>query len=286
MNKVAGQGVQAVGEGSAFTDTSAVAPVKSAIRALEVLELIVAQQRGLAAQEIALALGIPTSSLSYLLNTLVESGYLVRSGRYYAPGARFARLQPGIERHNLADRVKPLLRSLRRQLDETASYFVRRDFVMETLATDVSNQTLRYAMEVGSMVPLHAVAAGKALLATLDEGELSDYLRQSERKKYTSRTITGAKQLRAEVAKIRNEGIALTREEYTPGIMGFGFAVVAADGKTLGAFGVAIPAVRLNPALEARTIEGLRSIGAALSKSQSERRRVRSPHFMAEGNDG
>ena len=46
--------------------------VKSATRTLDIIEYVVAHGRPLVAQEIATALGIPVSSLSYLLATLVE----------------------------------------------------------------------------------------------------------------------------------------------------------------------------------------------------------------------
>ena len=55
--------------------------VKSATRTLDIIEYIVAHDRPLVAQEIAVALGIPVSSLSYLLGTLVDRGYLAREGR-------------------------------------------------------------------------------------------------------------------------------------------------------------------------------------------------------------
>ena len=48
--------------------------VKSATRTLDIIEYIVAHDRPLVAQEIAVALGIPVSSLSYLLGTLVDRG--------------------------------------------------------------------------------------------------------------------------------------------------------------------------------------------------------------------
>ncbi len=66
-------------------------PVKSAMRTLDVIEYVVANRQGAVAQEIAGALAIPVSSLSYLLGTLVERGYLARAGRRYLPG-------PGLER--------------------------------------------------------------------------------------------------------------------------------------------------------------------------------------------
>ena len=56
---------------------------------------------------------IPVSSLSYLLTTLVERGYLAREGRRYAPGPGLERLQSRTASFTLAERVAPLVRALR-----------------------------------------------------------------------------------------------------------------------------------------------------------------------------
>ncbi len=67
--------------------------VKSATRTLDIIEYVVAHNRPLVAQEIAVALGIPVSSLSYLLGTLVDRGYLALDGRRYSAGPGLQRLQ-------------------------------------------------------------------------------------------------------------------------------------------------------------------------------------------------
>ena len=57
-----------------MTSQIASAPVKSAMRTLDILELAAGRSGPVTAHEIAITLGIPVSSLSYLLSTLVE-GY-------------------------------------------------------------------------------------------------------------------------------------------------------------------------------------------------------------------
>ena len=117
--------------------------VKSATRTLDIIEFVVAHNRPMVAQEIATALGIPVSSLSYLLATLVERGYLARDGRRYSSGPWLARLQASGSGFSLADRAAPLVRSLRTQLDETTSFFIRHDWEIEAIVTESSEQALR-----------------------------------------------------------------------------------------------------------------------------------------------
>ena len=225
--------------------------VKSAIRTLDIIEYVVSRGQPLVAQEIAAALLIPVSSLSYLLNTLVERGYLVRTGRRYAPGPGLERLQATAPAFTLADRVAPLVRALRIQLNETASFFVRRGWEVEALATESSDHALRYAVRTGTSAPLHGFSAGKALLAAMGDDELSRYFAETERHAFTATTITGEGPLRDEIARIRATGIARTREEHTPGIVGLG-RVATIDGDVVGAFSVAIPVVRCDPEVERR----------------------------------
>ena len=200
-----------------MTDTGSTT-VKSAMRTLDIIEYVVARGQPVVAQEIAAALLIPVSSLSYLLGTLVERGYLARDGRRYLPGPGLERLQMRDPAFSLAERVAPLVRVLRAQLDETASFFVREEWSVKALVTETSEKALRYAVQVGTSAPLHALSAGKAILAALPEEEFERYLAETRREAFTVMTITSAAGLRAEIAEIRQTGIAHTREEHTPGI--------------------------------------------------------------------
>ncbi|MEI6641411.1 MAG: IclR family transcriptional regulator [Novosphingobium sp.] len=239
-------------------------PVKSALRTLDVIEFVVAHRQGVVAQEIAGALGIPVSSLSYLLTTLTDRGYLLREGRRYLPGPGLERLRVPQGALPLVDRVAPLVRALKGELNETASFMVQRGWEVEAIVTEASDQALRYAVDPGTRRPLHALAAGKVILAALDEGELVRYFAETTRTAFTPRTRTSEADLAADIARIAAEGMAVAREEATVGIVGT--AVPARiDGAFVGAFSVAIPAVRCDAALEMRVKQALLRAAAALA---------------------
>ncbi len=246
-----------------MADTLPPATVKSAMRTLDIIEYVVSRGRPLVAQEISGALGIPVSSLSYLLGTLVERGYLARAGRRYATGPGLERLQTHAPAFTLAETVAPLVRTLRIQLNETVSFFVRRGWEVEALVTETSEQALRYAVQTGAHTPLHGFSAGKALLAAMDDAELDRYFTETERVAFTPTTIISEPAIRAEIAEIRRTGIARTREEHTPGIHGMG-RVARIDGEVVGAFSVAIPAVRFDEEIEHRAAQLLERAGDLL----------------------
>jgi len=237
-----------------MSDPAPPATVKSAMRTLDIIEYVVSRGRPLVAQEIATALSIPVSSLSYLLGTLVERGYLAREGRRYTAGPGLERLQAHTPTFTLAEAVAPLVRTLRIQLNETASFFVRRGWEIEALVTETSEQALRYAVRTGTLAPLHVFAAGKALLAAMDDGELDLFFAQTRLQAFTATTIVAEDELRREIAEIRETGLAHTREEHTPGIHGLA-RVVRIDGDVVGAISVAIPVVRYDAIIERRAAD-------------------------------
>jgi len=138
---------------------------------------------------------------------------------------------------------------LRVQSNETASYFVQRDWEIEALITETAEHALRYSMGVGTRSPLHCLASGKAMLASLGPAALDRYFVEAPRERYTESTIVDEALLRRELDQTRESGIAITREEYTPGICGIG-KVLLLDGEVVGSLSIAIPTVRYDSNVE------------------------------------
>ena len=227
--------------------------VKSATRTLDIIEYIVAHDRAMVAQEIAVALGIPVSSLSYLLGTLVDRGYLAREGRRYSAGPGLQRLQARPGGFSLAERAGPLVRTLRVQLNETTSFWVRSGWDVEAIVTESSEQALRYSVAAGQRLPMHALAGGKVLLAALAPEDLDRYFAESERPRFTPATVTSEKALRRELADVSRTGFAITDEEYSLGIRGIG-RVVTIGGEPVGSLSVGIPKARFDAAMQGRAM--------------------------------
>jgi IclR family acetate operon transcriptional repressor len=128
---------------------------------------VVALARPVTAQELAGLLPIPASTLSYLLNTLVNLDYLERSGRTYAAGPSLARLSPAGLGTELREAVRPMVRAIRDQLQETTSFFIERDFQVEAIASAVGGRPCATPWMKGQRAPLHAMSAGKSLARDL-----------------------------------------------------------------------------------------------------------------------
>jgi IclR family acetate operon transcriptional repressor len=152
---------------------------------------------------------------------------------------------------SLEERVAPLVRALRSELNETSSFMIRAGWDAEALVTEASDQALRYAIDPGTRKPLHGLAGGLVLLAGMSEAELADYFARSAREQLTPKTRVAEADLRADIAEIRQNGFCTARERATLGICGVAVPVRLGD-RQIGVFSVAVPAVRFDPALEQR----------------------------------
>ena len=137
---------------------------------------------------------------------------------------------------------------------------------MEPIATETSEQALRYAVPTGTRLPMHALASGKALLAAMDDAELDQYFHETKRESFTPQTVSDEKTLRSQLQRIRETGFARTEDEYSLGIVGIG-QVARIGGEVAGAFSVAIPKVRSAPESEARIANLLAQTCALLENS-------------------
>ncbi len=141
---------------------------------------------------------------------------------------------------------------------------VRDGWAATTLITAASDQALRYAIDPGESRPLHVLAAGKAILASLTENELNQYFAETIREKFTEYSIVGEEPLRQELAKIREHGFAEAMEESTPGICSVA-SLIMIDAIPAGAIGVAVPTIRFTEELRIRTRKLLLRAAGTLS---------------------
>lgn len=237
--------------------------VKSAMRTLDLIEFVVARPSGVVAQEIAVALAIPVSSLSYLLATLVERSYLRRQGRQYFPGEGLNRLRLPPGEHSLIERVRPVLKTLCSQLNETATLFKLVGWEVEAVLTETAGRPLRYSIEVGSRAPLHAVAAGKAILSTMPGEMLDSYFAETRRERCTEHTICERTRLMKDVDLARKSGVAVARNEHTPGITACAVALQQGTDAPM-AISIAGPSLRMTPEAETMIAEALRRTARVL----------------------
>jgi len=123
-------------------------------------------------------------------------------------------------------------------------------------------------LEVGAVLPLHATALGKAILAYLDDGYVED-LTAGTLPRLTGHTHVAAAAIRKELALVREVGYAVEREEALLGEASVAAPIFDRRTEAIGAVGVAGPKERLLrrnrlPAVAAAVLETARGISRDL----------------------
>jgi IclR family transcriptional regulator, acetate operon repressor len=243
------------------------AAVKSADRAIDILEYVADAPEPPSFSGMLTQLGIPRSSLFHLLNNLLARGYLAQDAvtERYRLGDHVRQLAKKTAGPSLASVAAPFLRQLTGELNETSGFYVRSGQMIEALASSTSGQALTYIMKVGERAPLYAVSCGKLALTRLPQAELDDYLREVVFEPITPHTITSKRQLKDDLVEVRQSGFAYSREEFTPGITAIGTAVEHGD-HFFGAVNLAVPTARFTREREMMFRRELHAVAASLGK--------------------
>lgn len=250
------------------------AGVKSATRVLDVLEHLARWGEACTHAEIADSLGIPKSSLTHLLRTLVGRGYLTYTAerKGYMLGPKVADLaKPTSDSRDLLDLAIPALERITSVTRESSSLNVLRGDRSEVVASQSSSQRLVYQMRVGDTAPLYATSGGKAILAHLPPELLEEYLSRVAFQAVTPNTITNVAELRADLDRARTSGIATVREEFTPGIAGLAVPILGPSGYALASLNVAVPVSRMDDALRDLCIRTLKDAASSIKRQTQGR---------------
>ncbi|MGB7097769.1 MAG: IclR family transcriptional regulator C-terminal domain-containing protein [Xanthobacteraceae bacterium] len=134
-----------------------------------------------------------------------------------------------------------------------------------------SLRPLRYWMQVGESMPLHATSGGKVILASLQQSQRDRILSRTRLTKVTANTITSHAQLRAELAATVKTGLAYSREEFEEGVIGISVAILNDDHQPEGSLSVVFPTVRDKAKHRKIIIDALRTGKARLEAELGHR---------------
>lgn len=187
--------------------------VKSAVRTIQLLECFDDLQCDLTVMEISQELGIPQSSTSELLKTLVTIGYLEfeRSTRTYRPTLRISLLGRWINPDfGARGPTLTLLEQLGEQTGETIVLASQNGNFSQYIHVIQSKSSPDFHMALGSVRPLVRSGTGYALLADLPEEAILRILIRSNAEKVTGEHLVSQSEFLARLAEVRTKGYAFT----------------------------------------------------------------------------
>lgn len=228
-------------------ETVAGAP-RSVLRLLRIFEAAAATRDGHTLARISSLIGSPKSSMLMLLRPMVASGYLLHmDGRYRLGPAAFRLAADILSTRDFNQLMRPFMEDLvARSRESVFLATIDREARLVAYVERIdSPQAIRYSVPVGSMRPLYCSAAGLVLLAFQNDTWCETYLRGTQIKPFTPRTVTSKTQIRQNLERIREEGVAVSVGEAIPGAAGIAAPIVNADGSVSAALLIAAPADRL-----------------------------------------
>ena len=238
-------------------------------RYVRILESVAASQTGLTLTEIAHESGLQAGTVHRLLRGLVNLELLrARPGsKRYLPGPRLKNLlhlSMGMEEY--AGLARSILDRLVEEFGETAHLARLNGEWAESVLMKQPQGSDRAFVQPGRRLPLYAAASGKAILAFQNEGFISRYLARP-RMRYTEQTKVDDAEIRREMARVREEGMAVCKNELDAGVLSYGHAVPAGDGPVLYSIGITGLSDRFQLVDRARIRERLSEAATDLSRN-------------------
>ena len=247
-------------------DSNRAVDVQVIARAADILNVIAENPAGLSLAQIAGMCNLSRSTVHRIVVALCRQNFLRASTSGYKLGPALLRLADA-SRSNFEHLVRPHLVELSHNLRETVDLSELTGATITFVDQVVAPRRLRAVSGTGLSFPLHCTAPGKAVLAALDDRELSRAL--GERlERYTPATILERDRLEDELLEIRRSHVAYDREEHTLGICAVGMALRAPDGSWY-AVSVPLPAQRFY-GQESRLVEALSATVERIEAQQED----------------
>lgn len=226
--------------------TTARGSVQAVDRALELLEVLAADDDPRGVTELARATGLPAPTIHRLLATLAGRGYVRHDPvtRKYVHGTALIRLASRASQM-IGSGARPYLAELTEASGETANLAILDDVHAVYIAQVESTHRMRMFTEVGNRVLPHTAAVGKVLLAALPRSDAERIVARTGLPALTPNSITDHRRLAAELDRIAEDGYALDEEEAEIGVRCLAVPVSGAGGVS-ASISVSGPAGRLD----------------------------------------
>jgi IclR family transcriptional regulator, acetate operon repressor len=243
-------------------------------RVLDCLELLSGQPRGLPLTEVCRALNMPKGAAHRLLSALVRRRFAEQdeTNEWYrltlkttTIGFRF------LSETGITEICQPVLDRLARQTGELVRLAVADgDSLTWVAKAQGALSGLRYDPDMGQPVVLHATAAGRAWLTTMDDAEAVRIVLArgfAIPARFNRRLIDNEAALRRELKATRERGYGLAIEEGEAGTIAIACAIhdPKRSGRGVGVVTVAGPTPRLTQSKIAEIIGDVRAAAVELS---------------------
>lgn len=188
----------------------------------------------------------PPSVVYNHLNTLRDLEFVVKDGDEYRISLRFLEFgERARQRTELYEVAHPEVEKLADESGELITLMVEEHGRGIYLYVRQGTKEIAYPATSGTRTHLHCSAVGKSILAHLPEETVDDIAERHGLPGQSPNTITDLEDLKAELAEIREHGLAFDREEFRVGMQSVGAPILLQDGTAVGSLSIAGPTHRM-----------------------------------------
>ncbi len=219
--------------------------VKTTQKTFEIIHAL-QELGGARIDELSEYLDMASSTVHRHVQTLYEIGYITKEGDHYHLGIRFLTLGGHAQiRLPAFDLAKEKVDQIAVETNERAQFIIEDNGERVYVYTQAGANAVQTDATIGKRGPIHASAAGKAILAALPEPECKAIIGTEPLEVVTPHTITDPEALYKELETVRERGVAFNDQESTVGLRAVAAAISGADGRVHGALSIAGPAHRI-----------------------------------------
>lgn len=227
-----------------FKSSGAATYSLSVSRAMDLLGLFSPDKPELGVSEMSRALGLPKASVQRFVAALVRHDFLDQdqSSRKYRIGAgAFAVGSLFVNSRRLERLAEPFMHQLVEKLEHTCQLSVLRGAYMIVTASIEGPGPIKYSVPVGYQLALSTSAAGKAMLALINENEVVEIINRGGMPKRTHYSITDPSRLLEDLRATRERGYSANWEENQLGVGSVAAPIVAPDGSPSAVLSIGFP---------------------------------------------
>lgn len=201
--------------------------IASVGKALQLIDLLSRKNGQLSVQTLAEKLDVSPSNVTRLLQTMADAGFVKKSGktnRYLLSNKFYVIASNMLYSNECVQKYLPVARRVAEKLSATVTL----NSLYGKSAVMLARAGSLYRIEdfsVGNLSPAYCSSAGKVMLSTLSETQLSNYWTGLEFEQFQRNTIMDEDRLCRELEQIRKDGFATDHEERYIGLVSVSFAL-------------------------------------------------------------
>lgn len=199
--------------------------IASVNKAFQLIDLLSQKNGQMGVQDLAKKLDVSPSNITRLLQTMQEAGFVEKSkatNRYILSNKFYVITNNMLSHNDCVQKYLPIAQKVAAKLNATVALnsMYGKNAVMLARAGSIYRSE---DFSTGHLRPAYCSSAGKAMLSTFSEAQMSAFWRELEFEQFQNNTIMDASRLQQELEQIRQHGYAVDREERFIGLMSLSF---------------------------------------------------------------